>query len=224
MEHRPDRRARRATPARSSPRRGRDQQSLLLPERPSAPIFTATRAKENQIAVSGPNGPFPSRPGGRLRDQPLLPLPSASGATALASLATGVQTDLPPARDERDSAERRYVRAVLGRYLWLPDTPTQTSRHDRRVAQTLFARGVALLWVEAALLLGAARRALREPWLAPLPRVRALAYYLPVIAEVLENPREPDLEYLTCLLRRLRPLAEMKAARLAHEARYGRHE
>lgn len=224
MGHRPDRRATRATPARSSPRGSHDQRSLLLPEHLSALIRATSGAKEDQAAVGSPCGPSPSRPSGRLRDQPLLPLPNASGATAPASLASGVQTDLPAPRDERDSAERRYVRAVLGRYLWLPDTPTQTSRHDRRLAQTLFARGAALLAVEAALLLGAARRALREPWLAPLPRVRALAYYLPVIAEVLENPREPDLEYLTCLLRRLRPLAELKAARLAHEARYGSRE
>jgi hypothetical protein len=114
------------------------------------------------------------------------------------------------------------VRAVLGRYLWLPDTPNQTSRNDRRLATMLFERGVPLLMIEAALLLAATRRALREPWFAPLPRVRSLHYFLPVIAEVLENPRDPDLEYLTCLLRRLRPLADVKAARLSHQACYGR--
>jgi hypothetical protein len=75
--------------------------------------------------------------------------------------------------------------------------------------------------IEAALLLAATRRALREPWLAPLPRVRALHYYLPIIAEVLDNSREPDLEYLICLLRRLRPLAELKLAQLRHQAKYG---
>jgi hypothetical protein len=112
------------------------------------------------------------------------------------------------------------VRAVLARYLWLPDTPSQTSRHDRRLARTLFQRGIPLIAVEAALLLAAARRALREPWLAPLPRVRALFYYLPVIQEILDNPREPDQEYLVCLLRRLRPLAALKAARLQHQHMY----
>jgi hypothetical protein len=139
-------------------------------------------------------------------------------------LSIGIQTALPAPRSERDRPGRRYVRAVLGRYLWLPDTPEQSSRHDRHLACQLFARGVPLLVVEAALLLAATRRALREPWLAPLPRVRSLHYYLPVIAEILDNPREPDVEYLTCLLRRLRPLAELKAARLAHGARYGSRE
>ncbi len=158
----------------------------------------------------------PSQPLSRLRDQPLLPLPSASDATGAGSLSTGIQTDLPPPRDERDSPERRYLRGVLGRYLWLPGIPVQSSRYDRRLARTLLARGVSLISVEAALLLGATRRALRDPHLAPLPRVRSLSYFLPVLTEVLENPRPPDLDYLTCLLRRLRPLAELKAAQLAH--------
>jgi len=158
---------------------------------------------------------------GRLRDQPLLPLPSASCAGGPASLSTAIQTVLPPPQHERDSPERRYVRAVLARYLWLPDTPSQSSRHDRRLARSLYERGVPLLVVEAAFLLAATRRALREPWLQPLPRVRSAHYYLPIVAEVLDSPREPGLDYLTCLLRRLRPLAELKPARLRHQARYG---
>jgi len=132
-------------------------------------------------------------------------------------LCSSIQTQLPRPHNDRDTPERRYVRAVLARYLWLPDTPSVTSRHDRRLAKTLFDRGVSLIVVEAALLLAGARRALREPWLGPLPQVRALAYYQPVVAEVLDNPRSPDIDYLTCLLRRLRPLAELKAARLRHQ-------
>jgi hypothetical protein len=159
--------------------------------------------------------------GGRLRDQPLLPLPSASSASNLGSLSTAIQTTLPAPRNDRDSPERRFVHAVLARYVWLPDTPTVSSRYDRRLAATLFERGIELIVVEAALLLADARRALREPWLAPLPQVRALAYFQPTIAEVLDNPRPPDLEYLTCLLRRLRPLAELKRARLHHRELYG---
>jgi len=158
---------------------------------------------------------------GRLRDQPLLPLPSASSASELGSLSTGIQTTLPAPRNEGDSPERRFVRAVLGRYLWLPDTPAVSSRYDRRLAATMFDRGIELIVVEAALLLADARRALREPWLTPLPRVRSLAYFQPALAEVLENPHPPDLEYLTCLLRRLRPLAELKLARLRHQEQYG---
>lgn len=158
---------------------------------------------------------------GRLRDQPLLPLPSASSANELGSLSTAIQTTLPAARNERDTAERRFVRAVLGRYVWLPDTPTRTSRYDRRLATTWFTRGIELIVVEAALLLAGTRRALREPWLAPLPQVRSLAYFQGAVAEVLDNPRPPELDYLICLLRRLRPLAELKLARLRHRELYG---
>jgi hypothetical protein len=163
----------------------------------------------------------PDRPRRHLRDEPLLALPDASSAVAPDSLSIAIQT-IPPAPRGTLGGKRPYVRAVLARYLWLPDTPCRSSRHDRRLASVLYERGVALLVVEAALLLAAARRALREPWLAPLPRVRSLHYYLPVISEVLDNPRAPDVEYLTCLLRRLRPLAELKVARLAHEQSYGR--
>ena len=187
-----------------------------------APARASLKAQRSLLPIPRPAAPTrPSHPMSRLRDQPLLPLPSASAVTDAASLSTAIQTEPSAARDERDTLERRYVRGVLGRYLWLPGTPVLSSRHDRRLAQTLFARGVTLIFVEAALLLGAARRALREPHLAPLPRVRSLSYFVPVLAEVLDNPRPPDLEYLTCLLRRLRPLAELKAAQLAHERLYG---
>jgi hypothetical protein len=139
-------------------------------------------------------------------------------------LSTAIQTTLPAARSDRDTPQRRFVRAVLARYLWLPDTPAVASRYDRRLASALFERGVELLVVEAALLLVAARRALREPWLAPLPQVRSFAYYQPTIAELLGSSRPPDLDYLTCLLRRLRPLAELKLARLRHRERHGSTE
>jgi hypothetical protein len=141
-------------------------------------------------------------------------------------LSTAIQTILPAARSDRDTPERRFVRAVLARYLWLPDTPLVASRYDRRLANSLFERGVELLVVEAALLLVSARRALREPWLTPLPQVRSFAYYQPTIGELLGNShsRLPDLDYLACLLRRLRPLAELKLARLRHRERHGSTE
>jgi hypothetical protein len=159
--------------------------------------------------------------GGRLRDQPLLPLPSASSAGELGCLSIAIQTTLPAAQSERDTPQRRFVRGVLARYVWLPDTPVRTSRYDHRLASGWFERDVGLLPVEAALLLASARRALRESWLAPLPQVRSLAYFQGALAEVLDNPRPPDLEYLTYLLRRLRPLAELKLARLRQRELHG---
>jgi len=168
----------------------------------------------------GSTSPEDNRPVRRLRDQPLLPLPPASSAGDEGSLSTRILAVLHPQGGPKD-LKRLYVRAVLGRYLWLPDTPSQTSRHDRRLAWTLYERGIPLIVVEAALLLGATRRALREPYLAPLPRIRSMHYFLPVVQEVLENPKDPDHDYLVFLLRRLRPLAELKAARLRHQTMYG---
>jgi hypothetical protein len=153
----------------------------------------------------------------RLREQPLWPLPSASCVEGEASLSNRVQVALPA--QGSPSLQRRYVQAVLGRYLWLPDTPSVRSRHDRRLAREWYERGIPLIVVEAALLLAATRRALREPYLRSLPRVRALHYFAPVVRELLENPKDPDREYLVCLLRRLRPLAELKLARLRHQER-----
>jgi hypothetical protein len=158
----------------------------------------------------------------RLREQPLWPLPSASCAEGEASLSTRVQVALPA--EGPPSLQRRYVQAVLSRYLWLPDTPSVCSRHDRRLAREWYKRAIPLIVVEAALLLAATRRALREPYLAPLPRVRALYYFAPVVRELLENPNDPDREYLICLLRRLRPLAELKLARLRHRELHGNSE
>jgi hypothetical protein len=159
------------------------------------------------------------RPIRSLRNQPLLPLPSASCAEGVASLSTRIQVVLPA--EVGPQALRRYVQAVLGRYLWLPDTPSACSRHDRRLAREWYNKGVPLIVVEAALLLASTRRALREPYLEPLPRIRALHYFAPLVRELLETPRDPDRDYLVCLLRRLRPLAEVKLARLRHEACYG---
>ncbi len=100
---------------------------------------------------------------------------SASSADDPASLSVKIQTALVPDWGAQ-SLKRQYVAAVLARYLWLPETPTQTSRHDRRLARSLYEGGVPLIAVEAALLLGGARRALRGMSAAALPPIRALHY------------------------------------------------
>jgi len=57
--------------------------------------------------------------------------------------------------------------------------------------------------VESALLLGSLRRLMRPPHVPPLPPVRSLAYFLPIIAELQQQPL-PDgyLEYLRLKLRK----------------------
>lgn len=95
-----------------------------------------------------------------------------------------------------------YITTVLTIYLQLPETPLHASFQDRRHARQLYNRGVSLSVIESALLLASLRRLLRPEDLPPLSPVRSLAYFLPVIDELLAVP-VPDnyLEYLRSKLR-----------------------
>lgn len=99
---------------------------------------------------------------------------------------------------------REYLSAVLELYLQLPETPSRTSTDDRRRAAELLARGVELATVESAFLLATLRRLGRSPDMSPLSPIRSLAYFFPVIQEVLDNPL-PDgyVEYLRSKVRLL---------------------
>ncbi|MFB3112944.1 MAG: hypothetical protein ACE10G_13005 [Gemmatimonadales bacterium] len=81
-----------------------------------------------------------------------------------------------------------YSTRVLALYSRLPDTPSCDRRADRQLVAQLHARSVELDLIESALLLASARRRRRSPNLTPLPPVRSLAYYLPVIDELLQHP------------------------------------
>jgi hypothetical protein len=95
-----------------------------------------------------------------------------------------------------------YTSAVLTLYVDLPDTPLRASVHDQRVAQRLFETGVPLSLVETALLLGSLRRLCRTSEMRPLPRIRSLAYFQPVIEELQEHPvQDSYLDYLRLKLR-----------------------
>jgi hypothetical protein len=89
-----------------------------------------------------------------------------------------------------DSVE--YVRRVLDAYRATHGTCGVVRKPDRAFALALFARGVPLDAVENALVLAAARRIVRRPDAPPLGLIRSLAYFGPVIDEVLESPAGPD--------------------------------
>jgi hypothetical protein len=80
------------------------------------------------------------------------------------------------------------VSSVLTLYVDLPDTPLRASTQDQRQARNWFDRGVSLSLVETDLLLASLRRRSRPPDVPLLPRIRSLAYFQPVIEELLENP------------------------------------
>lgn len=111
-------------------------------------------------------------------------------------------------RNAVTAAGRVWVEAVLDLYLWLPGTPTRISRHDCRLARTLYERGVPQAVVRAALLLGAARRAFRGDDAQRLPPIRTLHFFLPLIDEIIEDSPAPG--YAEYLEGKLRPLADAK--------------
>lgn len=92
---------------------------------------------------------------------------------------------------------RVYVNKLLELYLGLPDTPSRTSRYDRQLAYKLYQQNVSLESVEAALLLGSARRIFRDPSYPPLGPIRSLHYFLPLIQEVVATHLPKDyVQYL----------------------------
>jgi hypothetical protein len=101
-----------------------------------------------------------------------------------------------------DANAALYVSSVLMLYVDLPDTPLRTNTQDQRQARSWFDRGVPLTVVETALLLACLRRNTRPAEVPPLPRIRSLAYFQPLIEELLENPApEGYLQYLRFKLR-----------------------
>lgn len=93
---------------------------------------------------------------------------------------------LSPVADS--AAVLAFVNTVLARYLELPDTPLRTSFADQRLARQLMDRGIGLKVVESAMLLGSLRRLTRPADLPPLQPVRSLAYFLPLVEELLTQP------------------------------------
>lgn len=81
-----------------------------------------------------------------------------------------------------------YVAAVVEVYLKLPDTPQRAKQPDRALAARWETEEIPVSLVESALLLASLRRLLRPAGAPPLPPIRALAYFQPVIAELRRQP------------------------------------
>lgn len=98
-----------------------------------------------------------------------------------------------------------FVRAVLDLYLGLPHSAARRpSRSDRLLAEQLFDRAVPFEIVQAAFRLALARRDCRPPSDPPLPLVRSLHYFTPIIDELLAAPHHYT-DYINSRFRDLLP-------------------
>jgi hypothetical protein len=77
-----------------------------------------------------------------------------------------------------------YILSVLQLYVSLPHTPIKHRPDDRFLALRLQRQRVPFRHVEAALLLGSARRLFRIDSSEPLQSIRSLRYFLPVLDEL----------------------------------------
>ena len=108
--------------------------------------------------------------------------------------------------DKQPSGREDYVRKVLEAYRNTPGTCGHLRRPDRMLAVQLYQRGVPLSKIENALVLAAVRRMIRPAEAPPLTTVRSLAYFLPVIEEVIEmQVGEEYFQYARQKLQKLRP-------------------
>ena len=96
-----------------------------------------------------------------------------------------------------DGGQEEYIRQVLEAYRQTPGTMGTVRRADRMVAAQLYQRGLSVKVIENALVLAATRRLIRPADAPPLGAIRSLAYFLPVIEEVLLLRASPDyFDYL----------------------------
>lgn len=94
-----------------------------------------------------------------------------------------------------------YIERLLDLYRRHPETSGLVRRADRSLAARLYDRRTPLDLIEIALHLAAVRRQARPRSDPPLPTIRSLHYFLPVLDE-LADPRI-DPEYLDYLRYRL---------------------
>ena len=101
-------------------------------------------------------------------------------------------------------SREEYVRLVLEAYRKTPGTMGTVRRADRLLAAQLYERGISVSVIEDAFVLAATRRLVRPADASPLGTVRSLAYFLPVIEEVLDLRVSPDyFQYLRYKLARM---------------------
>ncbi|MCI0416580.1 hypothetical protein L0222_27745 [bacterium] len=85
-------------------------------------------------------------------------------------------------------SKSQYISRILQKYLRLPETPDKVSRSDWQLAERFYEQQIPPEDVEAALILGSARRLARDSSAPRLSSIKSLKYFVPVIMEVMEQP------------------------------------
>jgi hypothetical protein len=103
-------------------------------------------------------------------------------------------------------SQEEYIRRVMEAYRKTPGTMGTVRRSDRSLALQLYQRGISVGVIENAFVLAATRRLTRPADAPPLSTIRSVAYFLPVIEEVLGLRVNPDyFQYLRHKLERTTP-------------------
>jgi hypothetical protein len=96
----------------------------------------------------------------------------------------------------------RYVREVLRLYRTTPTVLGRVRPADRVLARRLYDQRIPLYAIRNAFIIGAARRVLHNGFSTPMPPVRSLHYFAPILREVLDRP--PGYREIEQLLEQLR--------------------
>ena len=113
--------------------------------------------------------------------------------------------------EEKSITRGEYIQKILDAYRQTPGTTGMIGRPDRLLAEQLYGRGVPLQAVENAFVLATSRRQIRPVGAPPLNTIRSLAYFSPVIDEVLELRINP--EYFQYLRHKIQRFLQTAAAR-----------
>ena len=106
---------------------------------------------------------------------------------------------------EDGCGQEEYIRQILEAYRITPGTAGTIRRPDRVLATQLYQRGVPASVIANAFVLATARRLMRPADALPLGTIRSLAYFLPVIEEVLAM--SVSQEYFQHVRRKLERIA-----------------
>ena len=102
--------------------------------------------------------------------------------------------------------QEEFIRRILEAYRKTPGTMGTVRRPDRVLAAQLYQRCISVSVIENAFVLAATRRMMRPADAPPLGTIRSLAYFLPVVEEVLGLHVSPEyFHYLRQKLVRISP-------------------